>query len=75
MKTTLIAILLAASAAPNLLTGAQLRKDEKVLRSAVIRDGQAPAEGDYWDSDATAVIRTAPSRRMVSPFSIGFSMM
>ncbi|MHB8873679.1 MAG: hypothetical protein ACYC8T_08335 [Myxococcaceae bacterium] len=49
--------LLAAPAPANLLTSAQLRREEQVLRSSAIRDGQLAAEGDFWDTSLTAIIR------------------
>lgn len=54
MLSQLVVTLLAVS--PNLLTSAQVRKDEGVVRSPVIRDNVATWEGDNWDTDKTALI-------------------
>jgi len=51
------AVLLAVLAAsPGLLPSAQLRKDQGVTRSTVVRDGKADYEGAPWDSQQAAIL-------------------
>jgi hypothetical protein len=55
--SSLTAVLLTAWASPNLLSSAKVVRDEQILRSAVIRDGRLTAEGEFWDSELTAIVR------------------
>ena len=51
------AVLMAVLAAsPGLLPSAQLRKDQGVTRSTVVRDGKADYEGAPWDSQQAAIL-------------------
>ncbi len=57
MASPFVLVPLLLSATPSLLTSATLQKEENVLRSALVRDGMATWDGDFWDTDLTAIIK------------------
>lgn len=51
-----VALLAVLSASPGLLPSAQVRKDQGVTRSPVVRDGKGEYEGAPWDSQLAAIM-------------------
>lgn len=51
-----VALLTLLGASPGLLPSAQVRKDQGVTRSTVVRDGKGEYEGAPWDSQLAAIL-------------------
>jgi hypothetical protein len=51
-----VVLLAVLNASPGLLPSAQVRKDQNVQRSTVVRDGKGEYEGAPWDSQLAAIV-------------------
>lgn len=51
-----VVLMAVVAASPGLLPSAQVRKDQGVTRSTVVRDGKGEYEGAPWDSQLAAIV-------------------